>query len=240
MRGGDLAARAHCWESQGPRRRPREARRGGDRERDHPRRGARHTRRLRIARQDRLGARLRRIRGLRRDAPGAADRPSAAPFSLRRVVRPVPPCKLGLGTASAALDEIFTPGKPPRRSRARPPGARSAPQGIVAISAAGGAAPQKPRGALPGEFESQLSRPWVESPRIPIPLLRDYDEATHRFELESAIERKQPDWTFSPKRPRLPAPQAAHGAASPFASIRRSRPGSRNGHGARGSTSTVS
>jgi NADH:ubiquinone oxidoreductase subunit F (NADH-binding) len=117
-----------------------------------------------------------------------------------------PPCKLGLGTASAALDEIFTPGEasPDDLERALQ-GARSAPQGNRCYLPQQGAQLLKSLvERYRGEFESQLSRPWVESPRIPIPLLRDYDEATHRFELESAIERKQPDWTFLSETPPPP------------------------------------
>jgi NADH-quinone oxidoreductase subunit F len=110
-----------------------------------------------------------------------------------------PACKHGLRIASHTLDGMFNL----RESHVHSIdlalfGARSAPQANrcylpVQASVLVSSLVDK----FKPEFDAQLTNVGQESTPFPVPLIADFDEATHRFIYDDKFAFKNPDWTYS-------------------------------------------
>lgn len=109
-----------------------------------------------------------------------------------------PACKLGLRTASSALDELFDPGlaTPDDFERALY-AARSAPQGNRCyLPVQGATLTPALMERFEAEFDAQIAKPDEPTAAYPVPLLVDYDPATHHFTIDDSFARKRPNWTY--------------------------------------------
>lgn len=109
-----------------------------------------------------------------------------------------PACKLGLRTASSALDELFDPGlaTPDDYERALY-AARSAPQGNRCYLPVQGSilVPALMERFQP-EYDQQIESPEEPTAIYAVPAMVDYDPATKHFTLDETLPRKRPDWTY--------------------------------------------
>jgi NADH-quinone oxidoreductase subunit F len=123
-----------------------------------------------------------------------------------------PSCKINLGLASGALDELFDPaghqhGVPERALLA----ARHAPQGNRCyLPVQGSAVISSIADSFQDELAAQDAAPRP-APRVRVAKMIDFDEETRTFSYDETQSRKQPNWTFAeeePAEPPWPVPDA--------------------------------
>jgi NADH-quinone oxidoreductase subunit F len=120
-------------------------------------------------------------------------------------------CKVGLRTASRALNALFDPRtcSPDDLPRARF-GARSAPQGNRCyLPVEGSVLIPSLMSRFEKEFEEIVASPERVTRPVPLPKFVDYDPAAHRFFLDERQPRKRPDWTYEPAPSAAPQPPPA-------------------------------
>jgi NADH:ubiquinone oxidoreductase subunit F (NADH-binding)/quercetin dioxygenase-like cupin family protein len=120
-----------------------------------------------------------------------------------------PACKHGLRIASHTLDGMFDPQESHVHSVDLALfGARSAPQANrcylpVQASVLISSLVDK----FKAEFDAQLNDAGQTSAPFPVPLIADFDEASHRFVYDDKFAFKNPDWTYSfPAQAEEPVP----------------------------------